>query len=393
MLRANLFNDIFSTFAPMNIKDKKIAVLLSGGVDSSVVLYELVRQGLNPDCFYIKIGSEEDEEWDCSSEEDLEMATAVAHKYGCKLEVIDCHREYWDQVTKYTMDKVKAGLTPNPDVMCNRLIKFGAFHEKRGKDYDFIATGHYAQKEEDPSNLRYLGEALSTPPKQGESDGVFWLCTSPDPVKDQTDFLAQIYDWQLEKALFPIGHMMKEEVREIAEREHLAPAHRRDSQGICFLGKINYNDYIRRYLGELPGDVIELETGKKIGEHKGHWFHTIGQRKGMGLGGGPWFVIKKDIEQNIIYVSHGYDPESAYKQDFPIRDFHSINGILPPTDITLKIRHTPEYLPAKLEVIGDGSYMVHAAAPIHGVAPGQFCVIYDAHHHRCYGSGEITILP
>ena len=219
-----------------------------------------------------------------------------------------------------------------------------------------------------------------------------WLCTSPDPVKDQTDFLAQIYDWQLEKALFPIGHMMKEEVREIAEREHLAPAHRRDSQGICFLGKINYNDYIRRYLGEQPGDVIELETGKKIGQHKGHWFHTIGQRKGMGLGGGPWFVVKKDTEQNIIYVSHGYDPETAYCQVFPIRDFHSINGVLPPTDITLKIRHTPEYLPARLEAMGEGNYMVHAAAPIHGVAPGQFCVVYDAQHHRCYGSGEITVL-
>ena len=270
------------------------------------------------------------------------------------------------------MDKVRAGLTPNPDVMCNRLIKFGAFHEKQGHDYDLIATGHYATTEIDEEGLK-------------------WLTTSPDPVKDQTDFLAQIYDWQLKKALFPIGHMMKEEVRAIADREHLAPAHRRDSQGICFLGKINYNDYIRRYLGELPGDVIELETGRKIGQHKGHWFHTIGQRKGMGLGGGPWFVIKKDIKQNIIYVSHGYDPESAYTQHFPIHDFHSINGQLPPTDITLKIRHTPDYLPARLETLGEGRYMVHAEAPIHGVAPGQFCVIYDADHHRCYGSGEITL--
>ena len=159
----------------MNIENKKIAVLLSGGVDSSVVLYELVRQGMKPDCFYIKIGPEEEEEWDCSSEEDLEMATAVSHKYGCKLEVVDCHKEYWDQVTKYTMDKVRAGLTPNPDVMCNRLIKFGAFHEKQGKDYDLIATGHYATTEVEPLTSRK------------------WLCTSPDPVKDQTDFLAQIY--------------------------------------------------------------------------------------------------------------------------------------------------------------------------------------------------------
>ena len=379
-------------FAPMNLQDKRIAVLLSGGVDSSVVLYELVRQGLKPDCFYIKIGPEEEEEWDCSSEEDLEMATAVAHKYGCRLEVVDCHKEYWDQVTSYTINKVRAGKTPNPDVMCNRLIKFGAFDEKRGHDYDLIATGHYATTELDH------GDGSPDPSSPGNCDQenrprdpLKWLCTSPDPVKDQTDFLAQIYDWQLQKALFPIGHMMKDEVRQIAEREHLAPAHRRDSQGICFLGKINYNDYIRRYLGDLPGDVVELETGKIIGKHKGHWFHTIGQRKGMGLGGGPWFVVKKDVEQNIIYVSHGYDPETAYQQHFPIRDFHSINGQLPPTNITLKIRHTPEYLPATLEPTGEGCYLVHAAAPIHGVAPGQFCVVYDADHHRCYGSGEITV--
>ena len=364
----------------MNLQDKHIAVLLSGGVDSSVVLYELVRQGLQPDCFYIKIGPEEEEEWDCSSEEDLEMATAVSHKYGCRLEVVDCHKEYWNQVTSYTIDKVRAGFTPNPDVMCNRLIKFGAFHEKRGHDYDLIATGHYAQTEEESV---VNGFAVDTHLK--------WLCTSPDPVKDQTDFLAQIYDWQLQKALFPIGHMMKDEVRQIAEREHLVNAKRKDSQGICFLGKINYNDYIRRYLGEQPGDVLELETGKFIGKHKGHWFHTIGQRKGMGFGGGPWFVVKKDIEQNIIYVSHGYDPQTAYKQDFPIHDFHSINGQLPPQRITLKIRHTPEFLPARLEQLGNGAYMVHADTPIHGVAPGQFCVVYDEHHHRCYGSGEITI--
>ena len=175
------------TFAHMideELKDKRIAVLLSGGVDSSVVVYELASRGLHPDCFYIKIGPEETEEWDCSSEEDLEMATAVALRYGCKLEVVDCHQEYWSQVTKYTMDKVRAGFTPNPDVMCNRLIKFGAFDEKRGKDYDLIATGHYAQTE--------------------WIDGQKWLTTSPDPVKDQTDFLAQIYDWQTEG--FP-GHL------------------------------------------------------------------------------------------------------------------------------------------------------------------------------------------
>ena len=355
------------------LKDKRIAVLLSGGVDSSVVLYELVRHGLKPDCFYIRIAPEDNgEDWDCSSEEDLEMATAVAHKYGCRLEVVDCHREYWDQVTTYTMDKVRAGLTPNPDVMCNRLIKFGAFHEKCGHDYDLIATGHYAQTEVD---------------EQGRK----WLCTSPDPVKDQTDFLAQIYDWQLEKALFPIGGMMKEEVRQIAEREHLAPAHRRDSQGICFLGKIDYTEYVRRYLGEQPGDVLELETGKRIGEHRGHWFYTIGQRKGLGFGGGPWFIVKKDVETNTLYVSHGYDPETAYKQDFPVHDFHFLTVTEPPQKVTFKIRHTPEFHEATLEWTGSGCFVLHSKEKIHGVAPGQFCVIYDEQHHRCYGSGEITV--
>jgi tRNA-specific 2-thiouridylase len=361
------------------IENKRIAVLLSGGVDSSVALYELVRQGLKPDCFYIKIGPEEDEEWDCSSEEDLEMATAVSRKYGCRLDIIDCHKEYWEQVTTYTMNKVRQGLTPNPDVMCNRLIKFGAFDEKRGHDYDLIATGHYATTEVEIVNSKSSNRQLK------------WLCTSPDPVKDQTDFLAQIHDWQLKKALFPIGHMMKDEVREIAEREHLAPAHRKDSQGICFLGKINYNDYIRRYLGELPGDVIELETGKLIGRHKGLWFHTIGQRKGLGFGGGPWFVVKKDVQLNILYVSHGYDPATAYSQHFKVRDFHWLTMPVCDKDVTFKIRHTSDYFHATMEPLPDGEFAIHSSQPIHGVAPGQFCVIYDNRHHRCYGSGEITI--
>ena len=380
----------------MNLNEKRIAVLLSGGVDSSVVLYELVRQGLNPDCFYIKIGPDEKDEWDCSMEEDLEMATAVSHKYGCKLEVIDCHQEYWNQVTTYTINKVRAGLTPNPDVMCNRLIKFGAFDEKRGHDYDLIATGHYAQTEREPSNRPRLGETTNTPSQQEETERV-WLCTSPDPVKDQTDFLAQIYDWQLRKALFPLGHMMKEEVREIAEREHLVNAKRKDSQGICFLGKINYNDYIRRFLGEQPGDVIELETNKKIGQHKGLWFHTIGQRHGLGFGGGPWFVVKKDVAANILYVSKGYDPHTAYKSDFTIKDFHALTLPLNHLStgntfsVTFKIRHTPEFHQAKLEDLGNGTYAIHSQTPIHGVAPGQFCVLYDEQHHRCFGSGEITI--
>jgi tRNA-specific 2-thiouridylase len=354
----------------------RVALLLSGGVDSAVVLHVLCSEGLKPDCFYIKIGPEEQEDWDCTSEEDLEMATALCQKYGCKLEIVDCHQEYWDKVTKYTMDKVKNGFTPNPDVMCNRLIKFGAFYEKRGHEYDYIATGHYAQTEID-------------------EEGRKWLVTSPDPVKDQTDFLAQIYDWQLKKAVFPIGHMHKDEVRRIAEENHLINAKRKDSQGICFLGKINYNDYLRRYLGEWEGDAIDIETGKVVGKHKGHWFCTIGQRKGLGFGGGPWFVIKKDIKENKIYLSHGYDPESAYSSEFYIHDLHILTAPFlkegETVDITFKIRHTADYAHATISDVGEGKYLIKSEKPIHGVAPGQFCVIYDEQHHRCFGSGEIVL--
>ena len=360
------------------------------------MVYQLVSQGYKPDCFYIRIASNEDGDLDCTAEEDIEMATAVAKRYGLSLEVIDCHKEYWENVTRYTMEKVKAGFTPNPDVMCNRLIKFGAFHEKKGHEYDLIATGHYAQTEIDEHCRK-------------------WLCTSPDPVKDQTDFLAQLYPWQLQKAIFPIGGMTKEEVRQIAEREHLINAKRKDSQGICFLGKINYNDYVRKYLGENPGLVIDIDTGKKIGMHKGLWFHTIGQRHGLGFGGGPWFAVKKNIKKNILLVSRGYNPESAYKSEFKVHGFNwltepingngNVNGNF---NVTIKIRHTSDYIPATLSFSpslrvthpslqgGDGGRLLEigrlkSSQPIHGVAPGQFCTIYDAQHHRCYGSAEITL--
>jgi len=353
----------------METPTKDIALLLSGGVDSAVALHLLVSQGRHPDCFYIKIGPREEEEWDCTSEEDLEMATALAARYGCRLEVVDCHDDYWSEVTRYTMEKVRNGRTPNPDVMCNRLIKFGAFDHKRGHEYQYIATGHYAQTE--------------------IIDGKKWLVTSPDPVKDQTDFLAQIENWQLQKAVFPIGGYMKTEIRDIAEKEHLINAKRKDSQGICFLGKISYNDYIRRYLGENPGDVIDIDSGKRLGQHRGLWFHTLGQRHGLGFGGGPWFAVKKDLEQNILYVSRGYNPSSAYKSTFPIRDFHFLTEDVEMKNVTFKIRHTPEFHHATMRQTGLGSYVVESDTMIHGVAPGQFCVVYDENHHRCFGSGEI----
>nr|WP_320058280.1 tRNA 2-thiouridine(34) synthase MnmA [uncultured Bacteroides sp.] len=351
-----------------------IATLLSGGVDSSVVVHLLCEQGHKPTLFYIKIGMDGAEYMDCSAEEDIELATAIARKYGLKLEVIDLHQEYWDGVATYAIDKIKKGLTPNPDVMCNKLIKFGCFEQQAGKDFDKTATGHYATTV--------------------EKEGKVWLGTAKDPVKDQTDFLAQIDYLQVSKLMFPIGGLMKYEVRDIALQAALPSARRKDSQGICFLGKINYNDFVRRFLGEKEGAIIELETGKRIGTHRGYWFHTIGQRKGLGLSGGPWFVIRKDIQENIIYVSRGYEVETQYGYQFRMHDFHFITDNPweeqgEEHDVTFKIRHTPEFLKGRLTRVGD-DYQLVSSEKLQGIAPGQFGVVYDKDAHICFGSGEIA---
>lgn len=351
-----------------------IAALVSGGVDSSVMLHLLKEQGHEPVIFYILIGMKDKEGFlDCPSEEDIEITTWLAKKYGLRMEVVTLQEEYWDSVVAYTIDSVKKGLTPNPDVMCNRMIKFGSFNEKYGKDFDLITTGHYA------STL--------------EKDGIKYLSTAKDKFKDQTDFLAQITYDQLKKLDFPIGNLHKAEVRKIANQVNLPSAGRKDSQGICFLGKVNYNDFIRRYVGEKDGRIVELETGKVLGTHKGYWFHTIGQRKGLGLSQGPWFVVKKDTDENIVYVSNGYDPLTQYRDTIKLSGFNLISGnpwagLSQPANITFKIRHTPEFNKGKLLFV-DGKPVIESEVPVSGVAAGQFGVIYDQASEICYGSGEI----
>ena len=352
----------------------RIATLLSGGVDSSVAVHLLKEAGYTPDLFYIKIGSNDDDELHCTSEEDIEMATLIAHKYGCKLEIVDLHRDYWDNVVAYTIDKVRKGLTPNPDVMCNKLIKFGVFEQRVGHAYDKTATGHYATIT--------------------ERDGKVYLSAAKDPLKDQTDFLAQLDNLQVSKLMFPVGHLMKDEVRRIAAEANLPSAKRHDSQGICFLGKINYNDFIARYLGEKEGPIVEVETGRILGTHRGYWFHTVGQRKGLSLSGGPWYVVGKDVEANVVFVSKGYDTEKQYGREFVMRDFNFITdnpweSQSMPVDVTFKIRHTPEFTRGQLYRTGNG-YRIMSADKLQGIARGQFGVVYDAQSHICVGSGEIS---
>lgn len=354
-----------------------IAALVSGGVDSSVMLHLLKEQGYDPVIFYILIGMKDKEGFlDCPSEEDIEITKWLSRKYGLKMEIVTLQEEYWDTVVSYTLDAVKKGLTPNPDVMCNRLIKFGSFNDKAGKDFDLITTGHYA--------------------RTAIIDGTKYLSTAHDKNKDQTDFLAQITYEQLKKIDFPIGHLSKPQVRKIAEDAKLPSAGRKDSQGICFLGKVNYNDFIRRYVGEKEGKIVELETGKILGTHKGYWFHTIGQRKGLGLSLGPWFVVKKDTDENIVYVSNGYDPLTQYNDQIKLNGFNFISGnpwedLDHPREVKFKIRHTPDFTAGTL-FIENGNLILKSEIPVSGIAAGQFGVIYDTESNLCYGSGEIDWL-
>ena len=352
-----------------------IAALVSGGVDSSVAVHLLKEQGYTPDIFYIRIGMEDEEGYiDCPAEEDIEITQWIAKHYGCRFEEVNLHKEYWDNVVSYTIESVRKGLTPNPDVMCNKLIKFGAFNDKRGHDYDRIATGHYATTE--------------------TIDDKVFLATANDAVKDQTDFLSQLDYSQIEKISFPIGHLMKSEVRTIAHEAHLPSADRKDSQGICFLGKINYNDFIRRYLGEREGKIVELETGKILGTHKGYWFHTIGQRKGLFLSGGPWFVVRKDIDENILYVSQGYTPDAAHGHCVTLMGFNYLSadiwGEFDTIDVKFKIRHTPEFHQGHLSRLTDGLVRIDSDDRIQGIAAGQYATIYDNDAHLVVASGMIV---
>lgn len=364
----------------------KIAVLVSGGVDSAVVVDLLSKQGHDLHLFYIRIGMDNDE-GDCSAEEDIEFCTLIANKYSLPLRIVSLHQEYWDYVMRYALDSVRNGLTPNPDLMCNKFIKFGFFEDRYGKDYDMTATGHYA--------------------KVVEIDGVKYLATAPDPVKDQTDFLSAISYAQLSRIMFPLGDFSKEEVRRMALEANLPNATRKDSQGICFLGKINYNDFIRRKLGEMPGPIIDIETGKELGNHSGFWFHTIGQRKGLGLSGGPWFVVAKDTRKNIIYVSKGYETPLQYSRKIYLDDIHWIsrdpfrkeeipgltvefvNDTDARTEIMFKNRHTPDFIKGILEVTGDRR-IIHSEKDVQGVAPGQFATIYTPDKKLCLGSAMIS---
>ncbi|MDE7402329.1 MAG: tRNA 2-thiouridine(34) synthase MnmA [Muribaculaceae bacterium] len=354
----------------------KIAVLISGGVDSAVTVDLLSKQGHDLTLFYIRIGNDNGE-GDCSADEDIEMCELIARKYNLPLRVVSLHEEYWESVMGYTLRTVSRGLTPHPDMMCNKLVKFGFFEERWGHEFDKVATGHYA---------RVI-----------ERDNRYWLATAVDPVKDQTDFLAQIDYKQLSHLMFPLGEFPKSEVRRMALEAGLPNAKRKDSQGICFLGKIDYNDFIRRHLGTRKGPIIELETGRKLGEHQGYWFHTIGQRKGLGLSGGPWYVVRKNVRDNVVYVSNGFNTPRQYGRVINLEEMHWItedmfeNPDVTSLKVKFKTRHTPEFLDGTITRTESGGFRLDSEADVQGIAPGQYAIIYTPDKEICLGSGLIAV--
>lgn len=352
----------------------KIAVLVSGGVDSSVALNILKNQGHDITAFYLKIWLEDELSYlgQCPWEEDLSYVQKVCVQLNVPLEVVSLQKEYLDEVVNYTISEVKEGRTPNPDILCNARIKFGIFYSKIDKSFEKVATGHYARVHEE--------------------NGKYYLSESPDAIKDQTYFLSHLTQEQLSRAIFPIGHLQKNQVRELAEEFDLPNKIRKDSQGICFLGKFKFRDFIKAHLGTKSGDIIEFETNKKLGEHEGFWFYTIGQRQGLKLPGGPWYVVSKDFNRNIVYISKNYHDSEKKRNSFKVSTFNWISGKKPDTNTILhvKIRHGEHKYNCSL--VFESKNNAHALVVLNendqGIAAGQFAAFYN--NNICLGSGIIT---
>jgi tRNA-5-taurinomethyluridine 2-sulfurtransferase len=348
----------------------KIAMLLSGGVDSSVAMNLLKEEGHDITAYYLKIWLQDEFSFlgECPWEEDLKFARIACDQIDVPLEVLPLQNEYWDSVVSYTIAEVKAGRTPNPDIFCNSLIKFGQFYDKIDKSFEKVASGHYAKVKKNSNNK-------------------FELLMSPDPIKDQTYFLAYLSQQQLSRALFPLGGFKKADVRLLAEKFDLPNKTRKDSQGICFLGQIKFNEFIQHHLGENKGDIIDIDSNKIMGEHNGYYFYTIGQRSGLGLSGGPWYVVKKDVINNRIFISR--ENKAAREKDELF--VTKINWIsekeTDKKEIKVKLRHGANMYDAALDKIEEDYFKVKLNRPDQGIASGQFAVFYD--EEKCLGGGVI----
>ena len=354
---------------------KKVVIGMSGGVDSSVAAILLKDQGYDVIGLFMR-------NWDsysdgemkgapvgktgiCPQEEDYLDAKAVCDKLNIPLYRKDFVKEYWDYVFTYFLDELKKGRTPNPDIMCNKYIKFDMFaKEARKLGADYIATGHYAKIE----------------------DGK--LYKSFDKNKDQTYFLSQVSKKQLENVLFPLGDIEKKDVRKIAEKYDLITAKKKDSTGICFIGERNFTNFLSNYLPNQKGDIINIDTKEKVGEHIGLMYYTIGQRRGLDIGGTEerMFVVGKDLSKNILYIATGEDNDYLVS-DSCLVDTLNYLGEEKLEKCNAKFRYRQEDIPVELEWLDNSELIVKYSQGVKRVTPGQACVLYD--NDRCLGGGII----
>ncbi len=347
---------------------------MSGGVDSSVSALLLKEQGYTVEGLFMKNWDEDDGTEYCTAKEDFADAQAVADKLDIKLHGANFAAEYWDNVFEHFLEEYRAGRTPNPDILCNREIKFKAF-----LDYalmlgaDFIATGHYTRRT--------------------EVDGKAALLKGLDGNKDQSYFLHAVGHEELSRTLFPVGEIEKPEVRALAEKYQLATAKKKDSTGICFIGERRFKDFLQQYLPAQPGDIYSLD-GERLGRHQGLMYHTIGQRQGLGIGGlanhteAPWYVVDKDLTDNRLLVAQGNDHPALFKKSLTTTDIYWVSGQAPalPAQCHAKVRYRQPDQPCTVSHDGDG-YRVDFEQPQRAVTPGQSVVFYQG--DICLGGGVI----
>ena len=352
---------------------KRVVLGMSGGVDSSVAAILLKEQGYEVIGVFMKNWDEEDENGVCMADEDYKDVVSVAEQLGIPYYSINFVKDYWERVFEYFLSEYRLARTPNPDVMCNKEIKFKAFleyAEKLGADY--IATGHYARLIEDENGQKIMLKGI-------------------DDNKDQTYFLSGLTQKQLEKVLFPLGDYKKSEIREIAQKYDLKTANKKDSTGICFIGERNFNEFLSKYIPAQKGDIVDI-NGKKLGIHNGLMYYTIGQRKGIGLGnskdgtGEPYFVVDKKLETNELVVAQG-DDKLLYSKALIANNFNFINSIEFPFECGVKFRYRQKDVKAVITKINDEEYRIDFEEPQRAVTLGQIAVIYNG--DICLGGGII----
>lgn len=355
---------------------KKVIVGMSGGVDSSVSAYLLQQQGYQVTGLFMKNWEEDDDTEYCSAAADLADAQAVCDKLGIELLTINFAAEYWDNVFAHFLEEYKAGRTPNPDILCNKEIKFKAFLEYAAEDLgaDYIATGHYVRRR--------------------DINGTTQLLRGLDSNKDQSYFLYTLSHDQVAQSLFPVGELEKPEVRRIAEQLGLITAKKKDSTGICFIGERKFRDFLARYLPAKPGPIMTVD-GQEIGQHDGLMYHTLGQRKGLRIGGTregsdePWYVVDKDVENNILIVAQGHEHPRLMSAGLIAQqlDWVSREPLTQPVRCVVKTRYRQEDIPCTVTPLGDDKISVRFDNPVAAVTPGQSAVFYQ--DEVCLGGGVI----